>query len=333
MEKQWFVLHTLSGQESRVKENIERRAKLEEMGELIGDVLVPTEKVSEVKRGKKTTTTRKFYPGYVLINIQLYDEKKGLNEKSWYFIQQTSGIIGFIGGDRPVPLRKDEVTSILNQIEEKQEKVAPKVAFALGETVKINDGPFPELQRRHRGDRRRERGKLKVSVSMCSAGIRAGRTGILARWSGRNRPQEISYGKEGHSALFKLQIPGRPGQSRRRRSARRWVSRASTSWRSARSSTRPNARTQAGIDRPGGHHGLSGQVVHVLSRRVPAGLRALEKGGGHCERFGHTEPRQSRKSNQRPGSRYRQDQGKRFERQQCGSRLPDHRRNGTQHGC
>lgn len=176
MEKQWFVLHTLSGQESRVKENIERRAKLEEMGDLIGDVLVPTEKVSEVKRGKKTTTTRKFYPGYVLINIQLYDEKKNLIEKSWYFIQQTSGIIGFIGGDRPVPLRKDEVNSILNQIEEKQEKVAPKVSFALGETVKINDGPFLNFNGTI-DEIDPERGKLKVSVSIF----------------GRSAPVELEY--------------------------------------------------------------------------------------------------------------------------------------------
>jgi len=176
MEKQWFVLHTLSGQESRVKENIERRAKLEEMGDLIGDVLVPTEKVSEVKRGKKTTTTRKFYPGYVLINIQLYDDKKGLNEKSWYFIQQTSGIIGFIGGDRPVPLRQEEVNSILNQIEEKQEKVAPKISFALGETVKINDGPFLNFNGTI-DEIDPERGKLKVSVSIF----------------GRSAPVELEY--------------------------------------------------------------------------------------------------------------------------------------------
>lgn len=176
MDKQWFVLHTLSGQETRVKENIERRAKLEEMGELVGEVLVPTEKVSEVKRGKKTTTTRKFYPGYVLINIQLYDEKKALIEKSWYFIQQTTGIIGFVGGDRPVPLRPEEVNSILNQIEEKQEKVAPKINFAIGETVKINDGPFLNFSGTI-DEIDPERGKLKVSVSIF----------------GRSAPVELEY--------------------------------------------------------------------------------------------------------------------------------------------
>lgn len=176
MEKQWFVLHTLSGQEGKVRESIERRARLEELTEFVGEVLIPTEKVSEVKRGKKTTTTRKFYPGYVLINISLYDEQKQLVDKSWYFIQETPGIIGFVGGERPVPLRKEEVEVILQQIEEKKEKVKPKVSFAPGETVKINDGPFlnfngviDEIDP--------ERGKLKVSVSIF----------------GRSAPVELEY--------------------------------------------------------------------------------------------------------------------------------------------
>jgi transcriptional antiterminator NusG len=176
MEKQWFVLHTLSGQEGKVRESIERRARLEELTEYVGEVLIPTEKVSEVKRGKKTTTTRKFYPGYVLINISLYDEQKQLVDKSWYFIQETPGIIGFVGGERPVPLRKEEVEVILQQIEEKKEKVKPKVSFAPGETVKINDGPFlnfngviDEIDP--------ERGKLKVSVSIF----------------GRSAPVELEY--------------------------------------------------------------------------------------------------------------------------------------------
>lgn len=176
MEKQWFVLHTLSGQEGKVRESIERRAKLDELTDYIGEVLIPTEKVSEVKRGKKTTTTRKFYPGYVLINIALYDEHKQLVDKSWYFIQETPGIIGFIGGERPVPLRNEEVQSILQQIEEKQEKVKPKVNFTAGETVKINDGPFLNFN----GvidEVDPERGKLKVSVSIF----------------GRSAPVELEY--------------------------------------------------------------------------------------------------------------------------------------------
>ena len=176
MQKQWFVLHTLSGQEAKVKESIERRAQQEEMGELIGDVLIPTEQVSEVRQGKRTTTTRKFYPGYVLINVVLYDDDRQLNDRTWYFTQQIPGIIGFVGGNQPVPLREDEVSAILNQIEEKKEKVKPKVEFEAGETVKITDGPFlnfngvvEEIDP--------ERGKLKVSVSIF----------------GRSAPVELEY--------------------------------------------------------------------------------------------------------------------------------------------
>ncbi|HMP72770.1 MAG TPA: transcription termination/antitermination protein NusG [Kiritimatiellia bacterium] len=176
MEKQWFVLHTLSGQEQKVRDNIERRVLLEELQEHVGEVLIPTEKVSEVKRGKKTTTTRKFYPGYVLIHVALYDGNRQLNDKAWYFVQETPGIIGFVGGDRPAPLRPDEVNSIMMQIEEKQEKVQPKVLFAAGETVKINDGPFMNFNGVIE-EVDPERGKLKVSVSIF----------------GRSAPVELEY--------------------------------------------------------------------------------------------------------------------------------------------
>src|SRR5437773_4564869 len=104
MQSQWFVIHTLSGQEQKVKESIEKRLKTEELGEYIKEVLIPTEKVSEVKRGKKSTTTRKFYPGYILIHMALLNEKRLLLEKPWYFVRDTPGIIGFVGGERPIPL-------------------------------------------------------------------------------------------------------------------------------------------------------------------------------------------------------------------------------------
>ena len=176
MEKQWFVLHTLSGQESKVRESIERRIKQEEMQDYIDEVLIPTEKVSEVKQGKKTTTTRKFYPGYVLVHMSLYDEQKSLVDKTWYFTQQTPGIIGFVGGDRPVPLRPSEVDVILRQIEEKKEKVKPKVVFEPGETVKITDGPFLNFNGVIE-EVDPDRGKLKVSVSIF----------------GRSAPVELEY--------------------------------------------------------------------------------------------------------------------------------------------
>ncbi len=176
MEKQWFVLHTLSGQENKVKESIERRLQRDEMEDYIAEVLIPTEKISEVKKGKKTTSTRKFYPGYVLINMALYDTEKKLLDKTWYYIQDTPGLIGLVGGDRPVPLRKDEVDVILNQIEEKKEKVKPKITFEPGETVKVTDGPFlnfsgviEEIDP--------DRGKLKISVSIF----------------GRTAPVELEY--------------------------------------------------------------------------------------------------------------------------------------------
>src|SRR5204863_10165641 len=111
MKNQWFVIHTLSGQEQKVKENIEKSLKAEEMGEYIKEVLVPMEKVAEVRAGKKTVSTRKLYPGYVFIDIALLDENKRIIEKPWYFIRDTPGIIGFVGGDRPAPTSQDEIAT------------------------------------------------------------------------------------------------------------------------------------------------------------------------------------------------------------------------------
>ena len=175
-EFQWFVLHTLSGQEQKVKDSIEKRIKVEEMGDYIKQVLIPTEKVAEVKRGKKTTSTRKFYPGYMLLHMRLLGEKNQLVERSWYFIRETPGIIGFIGGERPVPLKPDEINDILAQIEDRQDKVAPKVAFETGEQVKVTDGPFQNFTGIIE-EVDAARGKLKVSISIF----------------GRSTPVELEY--------------------------------------------------------------------------------------------------------------------------------------------
>jgi transcriptional antiterminator NusG len=175
-EFQWFVIHTLSGQEQKVKNSIEKRVKVEELGDLIQEVLIPTEKVAEVKKGKKTTSSRKFYPGYILVHMKLLDEKNQLIDRAWYFIRETPGIIGFIGGERPVPLKPDEVDSILAQIEERQEKVAPKVTFEPGETVKVTDGPFQNFTGVIE-EIDPDRGKLKISVSIF----------------GRSTPVELEY--------------------------------------------------------------------------------------------------------------------------------------------
>ncbi len=181
MNKQWFVIHTLTGQEGKVQEGIKRRLQLEEVGDLVGEVIIPTEKVSEVRRGVKTTTTRKFFPGYVLVNIALYDDDRNMIERAWTFIKETTGVIGFVGGEKPVPLMPSEVDSILNQVEEKKEKVAPKVAFEAGETIKITDGPFLNfngvVEEVDPG-----RGKLKVSVAIF----------------GRSAPVELEYWQVEH---------------------------------------------------------------------------------------------------------------------------------------
>jgi len=142
MKMHWFVLHTLSGQEFKVKENIDKRLQIEEMQDLVEQVLIPTEKVSEVKDGKKRELTRKFYPGYVLAHMALYNDDHSVNERTWHFIQQTPGIIGFVGGEKPAPLRKSEVDQILNQIEEKKDTTTPKISYEVGEVANINDGPF-----------------------------------------------------------------------------------------------------------------------------------------------------------------------------------------------
>jgi len=165
MEKQWFVIHTLTGKEGKVRDSLLRRVKIEEMGDLVGEVTIPSEKVSEVKKGKKSTTTRMFYPGYVLIEISLYNENGKINEKSWYYVNDTPGVIGFIGGAKPVPLRPKEVESILYQIEDKKEKVKPKVVFEPGETVKITDGPFLNFNGVIE-EVDPEKGKLKVLVNI-----------------------------------------------------------------------------------------------------------------------------------------------------------------------
>lgn len=176
MEKQWYVIHTLTGKEAKVKESIERRIKTEEMGDLVGEVSIPSEKVSEVKKGKKSTITRMFYPGYVLIQIGLYNDDGKINERAWYFVHDTPGAIGFIGGERPMPLRGAEVESILHQIDEKKERVKPKVAFEPGETVKLTDGPFLNFSGVIE-EVDPERGKLKVSVAIF----------------GRTAPVEVEY--------------------------------------------------------------------------------------------------------------------------------------------
>ena len=176
MTKQWFVLHTLTGQEQKVKRYVEAQARLQAMTDYIGEVIIPTEKVSETKNGVKTTVTKKFFPGYVLINLSLYDEGRQLLEPTWRFLRETPGVIGFVGGERPMPLSSAEVDAIVNQVEAKKEKIRPKISFELGEMVKITDGPFMNFTGSV-DEVDPDRGKLKVSVAIF----------------GRSAPVELEY--------------------------------------------------------------------------------------------------------------------------------------------
>jgi transcription antitermination factor NusG len=117
MKSQWFVIHTLSGQEQRVRESIEKRLKTEEMEDFIREVLVPIEKVVEVRNGKKTVTSRKLYPGYVFVDMLLLDENRRRVEKPWYFIKDTPGVIGFVGGDNPSPSPAEEIDASYDGVE------------------------------------------------------------------------------------------------------------------------------------------------------------------------------------------------------------------------
>ena len=154
MEKQWFVLHTLTGQENKAQKSILARVKLERMEDYVGRCEIPTERVTEKKNGKKRTIQRKFFPGYVICELALYNEAKGIDEngkkaiyeRTWQFVRETPGVIGFVGGDRPTPLKKQEVDAILlDKPAAGPAAERPRVDFAVEETVRIVDGAFMGL--------------------------------------------------------------------------------------------------------------------------------------------------------------------------------------------
>ena len=159
MPKQWYVVHTLTGQEDRVRASIQKVIDSGKLGETVSQVLVPMEKVSEVKGGKKKISERRVFPGYVMIQMEL-------NDDTWYSIKSTPGVAGFVGsGLKPVALGEEEVRQILQASQEKMEKPTPKVIFDKGEAVRITEGPFTNfngvVEEIHP-----EKGKLKVTVTI-----------------------------------------------------------------------------------------------------------------------------------------------------------------------
>jgi transcriptional antiterminator NusG len=136
-ENQWFVIHTYSGHEDRVRKNLEQRIKLIDSGDEITRIVVPTEEEVEVRGGQKRTVAKKILPGYVLVQMQMSDESLNI-------VLNTPGVTGFVGsGNKPVPLREDEVSQILKQMEAETPKV--KVGFKQGQSVRVTDGPFTDF--------------------------------------------------------------------------------------------------------------------------------------------------------------------------------------------
>ncbi len=156
-DKQWFVIHTYSGHEERVKKNLEQRIKFMDSGNDITEVVIPTEDEIEVRGGRRRTVTRKILPGYVLVQMKM-------DEKSWSVVRNTPGVTGFVGsGSTPTPLREKEVSEILKQMAAEAPKV--KVGFRKGQSVRVTDGPFIDFV----GvvdEINMEKGKVKVLLSL-----------------------------------------------------------------------------------------------------------------------------------------------------------------------
>ncbi|MDR3288255.1 MAG: transcription termination/antitermination protein NusG [Peptococcaceae bacterium] len=170
MEKSWYVIHTYSGYENKVKTNLEKRVESMNMEDKIFRVLVPMEDEIEIKNGKKKVAKRKIFPGYVLVEMEITDD-------SWYVVRNTPGVTGFVGtGSKPIPLLEREVLSILRQMG--MEEVRTKIDVAVGQSVKIITGPFKDFIGAVK-EILEDRGKLRVSVSMF----------------GRDTPVELEYGQ------------------------------------------------------------------------------------------------------------------------------------------
>ena len=135
-DKQWYIVHTYSGFEDRVKETLRQRAEALEMGDAFGEIHIPTETIVEYRGGKKKETQRKYFPGYILVEMEMSDA-------AWHVVKNTPKVTGFVGsGKKPTPLTQDEVEQILQQVVSAREKPKPKYIFDKGEPVKIIDGPF-----------------------------------------------------------------------------------------------------------------------------------------------------------------------------------------------
>ena len=149
MAKRWYVVHAYSGFENQVKRSLEERIRRAGMEARFGEVLVPTEEVLEMRGGQKRRSERKFFPGYVLVQIETSEEGKALriDDECWHLVKETSKVMGFIGGtaDRPLPIKDSEADAILQRVLDGVEKPRPKVLFEPGEMVRVTEGPFNDF--------------------------------------------------------------------------------------------------------------------------------------------------------------------------------------------
>ncbi len=173
MGKRWYVVHAFSGYEAKVKASLEERIERFGMQEFFGEILVPTEEVVEMRGGQQRRSERKFFPGYVLVNMELTDE-------TWHLVKDTLQVLGFIGGteDKPAPITQKEADAILQRVQEGAEKPRPKVLFEPGEVVRVTDGPFNDFNGVVE-EVDYDKSRLKVSVSIF----------------GRSTPVELEFGQ------------------------------------------------------------------------------------------------------------------------------------------
>jgi len=159
MAHRWYVIHVYSGFERKVAQSIKEQAQQKGMESLIEEVLVPTEEVVELRRGSKVNAERKFFPGYVLIKMEMTDE-------TWHLVKNTPKVTGFLGGKgRPSPISDGEAERILHQVKEGIERPKPSVVFEIGEQVRVSDGPFTSFNGLVE-EVDEEKGRLKVAVSI-----------------------------------------------------------------------------------------------------------------------------------------------------------------------
>jgi transcriptional antiterminator NusG len=173
MSKRWYVVHAYSGFEKSVQRALKERVERAGMQDKFGEILVPVEEVVEMKGGQKSISERKFFPGYVLVQMEMTDD-------TWHLVKSTPKVTGFVGGsaNKPTPISDKEVDDILNQIREGVEKPKPKVSYEVGESVRVTDGPFTDFNGMVE-EVNYDKSKLRVSVAIF----------------GRATPVELEFGQ------------------------------------------------------------------------------------------------------------------------------------------